>query len=165
LKMISNGVPLGTLGTPDEIAKAVVFLASDDAATSQERNCLWMVGSHKCSCNSVEERFVDWWSRGGSNSWPPHCELDARQKRKYLPFLKLQPPRICERFPSFPILLPRVRVGVLLFLSTNWPHEKEVRPVLIASNPIPVQIRSLTSAFANACSLVPATTTRFDPVT
>src|SRR3979411_1603381 len=31
LKMISTMVPLGRLGTPDEIAKAVVFLASDDA--------------------------------------------------------------------------------------------------------------------------------------
>jgi NAD(P)-dependent dehydrogenase (short-subunit alcohol dehydrogenase family) len=32
LKMISNSVPLGRLGSPDEIAKAVVFLASDDAS-------------------------------------------------------------------------------------------------------------------------------------
>jgi NAD(P)-dependent dehydrogenase (short-subunit alcohol dehydrogenase family) len=31
-KMISSAVPLGRLGTPDEIAKAVVFLASDDAS-------------------------------------------------------------------------------------------------------------------------------------
>ena len=31
-KMISTTVPLGRLGTPDEIARAVVFLASDDAS-------------------------------------------------------------------------------------------------------------------------------------
>jgi NAD(P)-dependent dehydrogenase (short-subunit alcohol dehydrogenase family) len=33
VEMIRNSVPFGRFGTPDEIAKAVVFLASDDASS------------------------------------------------------------------------------------------------------------------------------------
>jgi NAD(P)-dependent dehydrogenase (short-subunit alcohol dehydrogenase family) len=32
MKMISKSIPLGRFGTADEIAKAVVFLASDDSS-------------------------------------------------------------------------------------------------------------------------------------
>ena len=32
LKMISGSVPLGRLGKPTEVARAVVFLASDDSS-------------------------------------------------------------------------------------------------------------------------------------
>ena len=32
LKMVSSSIPMGRLGIPDEIAKAVVFLASDDSS-------------------------------------------------------------------------------------------------------------------------------------
>ena len=48
LKMLSTAVPLGRLGKPDEIASAVVFLASDDASYIQERSCSSMAGSLKC---------------------------------------------------------------------------------------------------------------------
>jgi NAD(P)-dependent dehydrogenase (short-subunit alcohol dehydrogenase family) len=41
LKMISNTVPRGRLGTPDEIAKAVVFLAFDDSSYISGTVCGW----------------------------------------------------------------------------------------------------------------------------
>jgi NAD(P)-dependent dehydrogenase (short-subunit alcohol dehydrogenase family) len=56
-KMISSTVPLGRFGTPDEVAKAVVFLASETAASSRERNCLWMAASHRCR-PFIAERHV-----------------------------------------------------------------------------------------------------------
>jgi NAD(P)-dependent dehydrogenase (short-subunit alcohol dehydrogenase family) len=43
MKSISNNVPLGRFGTADEIAKAVVFLASNDSSytTGTELICGW----------------------------------------------------------------------------------------------------------------------------
>jgi NAD(P)-dependent dehydrogenase (short-subunit alcohol dehydrogenase family) len=47
MQTISNGIPLGRFGTPDEIAKAVVFPHPTTAAISPEQNCLWMAGPHR----------------------------------------------------------------------------------------------------------------------
>ena len=70
-----------------------------------------------------------WWSRGGSNSWPPHCELDDRQKCKYLPFQKLQPPRKIKGFAVLSHSLPAPHRAVLPILSTNWPQILVPAPV------------------------------------
>ena len=39
--------PLGRAGTPDEIAKAVVFLAADDSSSSTALSCLSTVARHR----------------------------------------------------------------------------------------------------------------------
>ena len=44
----------------------------------------------------------------GSNPWPPHCETDSRQKRKLLPFRKLQHRRKIRVFLFF--LIPYHRI-------------------------------------------------------
>ena len=48
LKMLSNSVPLGRLGTPNEIAKAVVFLASEDRQLHHGNGigCGWRHGTN-----------------------------------------------------------------------------------------------------------------------
>ena len=48
-KMIAATVPLGRFGRPDEIAKAVVFLASDDSSYVTGIELFVDGGSHKCS--------------------------------------------------------------------------------------------------------------------
>ena len=51
-KMISNAVPLGRFGTPDEIAKAVVSHPTTQA-TSPERNCSWRAASLRFGCSGI----------------------------------------------------------------------------------------------------------------
>jgi len=46
-KLINSVVPLGRFGTPDEIAKAVVFLACDDSSYVTGQNCSSMAVSRK----------------------------------------------------------------------------------------------------------------------
>ena len=53
--------------------------------------------------------------QGGSNPRPPHCELDARQKRKRLPFPKLQPPKLKGFYGLSHSLPSRIRRVLLFF--------------------------------------------------
>ena len=52
LKMLSSVVPIGRLGKPEEIAKAVVFLASTMQATSPALNCSSMADLRKSDSRS-----------------------------------------------------------------------------------------------------------------
>jgi NAD(P)-dependent dehydrogenase (short-subunit alcohol dehydrogenase family) len=58
LKMISNIVPLGRLGTPMRSQRRWCFSHPTTAATSQERNCLWMAAWHKCRRLIAEGRCI-----------------------------------------------------------------------------------------------------------
>src|SRR5260370_29314931 len=46
---ISKSNRLGRFGTRDQIAKSVVFLASNDSSYIRERNCLCLATSRTCS--------------------------------------------------------------------------------------------------------------------
>jgi hypothetical protein len=63
-----------------------------------------------------------------SKPWPPHCELDDRQKRKYLPFRKLQPQKKIKGFGVLSHSLSPPHRHVLQILSTNWPQVFGVNP-------------------------------------
>ena len=52
---------------------------------------------------------------------PPHCELDARQKRKCLPFPQLQPPKKIEGFYIRSLSLSLHTRRLLFFLAKYWP--------------------------------------------
>jgi len=54
----------------------------------------------------------------GSNRRPWGYESPSRQNLKYLPFQKLQPPRISAHFAFFTV--PHSRFSVLFILDTNW---------------------------------------------
>ena len=50
MKAVSNSVPLGRFGTSDEIAKAVVFLASDDSS--------YVTGTELFVCGGFAQAYV-----------------------------------------------------------------------------------------------------------
>jgi NAD(P)-dependent dehydrogenase (short-subunit alcohol dehydrogenase family) len=53
-KMITNTVPLGRFGTPEESRRPWCFSPPTTAVTSPERNCLWTEASHRYSC------YLEW---------------------------------------------------------------------------------------------------------
>src|SRR6266481_4821688 len=77
----------------------------------------WPLGkeSNRTSATNYLITRTLWWSRWDSNPRPLRCESDYRQNAKYLPFLKLQPPREINGFPVLSHSLPSSIGSVLFF--------------------------------------------------
>jgi NAD(P)-dependent dehydrogenase (short-subunit alcohol dehydrogenase family) len=110
MKMISDAVPLGRFGTPDEMARPWCFSHPMTAATSREQNCLWMAASRKC--RPLEEE-----DKGGSQ-----CPTAFRPLR-YLNATLLAggvPLQFAEARKSSRLILSKKPVDILLRVSDEW---------------------------------------------
>jgi NAD(P)-dependent dehydrogenase (short-subunit alcohol dehydrogenase family) len=85
LKFISSTVPLGRLAKPEEIARAVVFLASDDSSYVTKPSCSWTEASRKYEQVRETASSGDW--TGSHYSAGQQCGSNlefvaGRQKRR-----------------------------------------------------------------------------------
>src|SRR5947208_2131225 len=97
LKMLSNSVPLGRFGTPDEIAKAVVFLASDDSSyiTGTETVCVRRIST---SVGTDRKQYIEAVEGGGNKI----CGTCPASKRRNVDF------SVDGSTPCFVTILPQV---------------------------------------------------------
>ncbi len=89
----------------------------------------WIVGREVVDLRNEESErelmnYSQQWEDVKTSLRPWGYESPSRQKRKSLPFQRLQPPRIFEHFTFLPIFYQLVIPHVLLILSTNWPQRQ-----------------------------------------